>query len=112
MPFDTLQDQALTDMVRLMVVRDGIAGERSWCKGDLGGRKSGEHCLLGWLLVATDWDEAEATRLAVDFLYPALPPKAQRLGVGIMGSLYRFNDSRGRAALLELVDNAIAKAQR
>lgn len=75
----------------------------------MGTRGGHEHCLLGWLLEATEWDAREATRLAQRYLFPALP-EAQRRNAGVMASIYSFNDGRSLVSVLRLVDAALAKA--
>ena len=106
MPFDPLPVDLVDDFTRLRVVRDGVAGQTTWCKGELGAPASETHCLLGWLLVSTDWNVPEATRLAIDYLYPALPEKQRKCNV--MKSLYDYNDKHGRDAVVALIDRAIA----
>jgi len=111
MPFDAMPAEVLDDLARLRIVRDGVSRDHSWCKHELGGRAATQHCLLGWLLVATDWDAQEATRLAFEHLYPALPPSARNENAGVMSSLYQHNDYRGRGAILAVIDRAIERLQ-
>jgi hypothetical protein len=50
----------LSDMAKLRVsVQRG-----DWVVGQVGGQMAAEHCAIGWLLVATDWDRDEAVWLA------------------------------------------------
>ena len=106
MPFDALPDNLVSDLVRLRIVRDGVA--TNWATGELGVETDNNHCLIGWLLVATEWDEAEATRLALEYLHPVLPKRSQR-GPGI-ASIMAFNDELTRNRVLKLVDDGIARA--
>jgi hypothetical protein len=107
MPFDALPAPVLDDLARLHIVRDGVAAENSWDQVSLGGRCATQHCLLGWLLVATDWDVDEAARITVDYLYPALPPSAQKRSPTF--SVSKYNDNHGRAAVLRVIDKAMTR---
>jgi hypothetical protein len=110
MPFDGLPESVVTDMLRLRIARDGI--KRAWGQGPFGAPGAEKHCLVGWLLEATEWDEAETVRLAVDYVYPALPEKAQKPDARMI-SVWQYNDSHTRthAQVLRLMDRAIELAE-
>lgn len=107
MPFDGVPSGWSEDLVRLRVALDGV--RNGWQRGAIGQREAGEHCALGWLLVATDWDRDAATRLALDYVYPALPGGYQK--PERMRSIYRFNDIRGRAQVERLFADAVKLAE-
>ena len=109
MPFDCLPESFVSDLVKLKIALDGVKG--GWRSGSLGRPDEADHCLLGWLLVATDWDTAEATRLALDYVYPALPPKAQ-LKSGRLRSIYNYNDSKRQSRIVQLLDDAVKLAEK
>lgn len=107
MPFDCLPDSAVSDLIKLRIARDGLAG--GWQDGALGLQDEAQHCAIGWLLTATEWNEREATRLIAKYVYPALP-KVPR-GATRISAVYRFNDSHGRDAVVKLFNDAIRLAE-
>jgi hypothetical protein len=113
MPFDCLPEQLLTDLVRLKLARDGIAGHEGWTQHELGLADEPAHCVIGWLLAATDWDAREATRLLVDYVYPALPESAQKQFKGRASAVYHYNDEyyRTQQRVVRLFDDAIRLAE-
>ena len=84
MPFDGVPEGVVSDLVKLCIALDGVC--RRWSNTsigarEIGGRPDAPHCTLGWLLVATDWDRDETTRLALDKSiqhYRRLPVKLTR----------------------------------
>ena len=108
MPFDAMPPQEAEDIVKLRVARDGVGA--GWDTGHLGLNDDQRHCAIGWLLVAADWDTAEATRLAVKYVYPALPPTAQH--AGRLESIYNYNDRGDKQRILKLFNAAIALAEK
>ena len=109
MPFDALHGNVVSDVVRLKVARDGLA--KGWRRMGLGLRGAETHCLLGWLLEASDWDAVEATRLALDYVWPALPERRKRECYGKMRAIYTFNDeASGSEEVLRVLDRAIGNA--
>jgi len=109
MPFDALPGNVVTDIVRLKVARDGLAN--GWRQMGLGTRGEDSHCLLGWLLEASDWDAEEATRLALDYVWAALPERRKRECYGKMRAIYTFNDeASGRAEVVAVLNRAIERA--
>lgn len=111
MPFDALPEHVADDVARLKVVRDGVANPETWCRGQLGETGGGPRCLLGHLLVACGQDTANATRIAVQYLWPALPEISRKHRL-IMPALYSFNDRRSQDDVVALVDRAIAQAEK
>jgi hypothetical protein len=109
MPFDATPREA-EDIVRLRVARDGVGA--GWDFGHLGLEEDQKHCAIGWLLVATDWDEAEATQLALDYVWPALPPAAQAKCQSKIEAIYKYNDNGDKKRILNLFNAAIALAER
>jgi hypothetical protein len=110
MPFDLLPEREAEDIVRLRVARDGVGA--GWTNGTLGLEEDERHCAIGWLLVATDWNEAEATQLALDYVWPALPPAAQAKYQGKIEAIYKYNDNGDRKRVLALFNEAIRLAER
>ena len=110
MPFDLLPEREAEDIVRLRVARDGVGA--GWNTGNLGLEEDQKHCAIGWLLVATDWDEAAATQLALDYVWPALPPAAQAKFKGKIEAIYHFNDSADRKRVLTLFNDALRLAEK
>lgn len=108
MPFDGLPDGLLSDLAKLRVALAGIG--KGWRQCALGGPKAENHCALGWLLVATDWDTDEATRLALNYVYPALPEKARKGPV--MESIYEYNDRRRHTEVVQLFKDAVSLAEK
>jgi|SRR5215472_5858078 len=110
MPFDALPEGLVSDIVKLRMARDGIAG--GWQKGALGLEDDTRHCVIGWLLEAADWDAREATRLLVNYVYPALPEKAKAAAKDRVRAVYTFNDGRhSKRPLIQLLDAAIKLAE-
>lgn len=109
MPFDTLSENVVSDVVRLRVAREGVA--KGWRQMGLGVRGADRHCLLGWLLEASDWDAEEATRLALEHVWPALPERRKRECFGKMRAIYTFNDeASGSGEVVRVLDRAIGNA--
>jgi len=109
MPFDALQGNEVSDVVRLRVARDGLA--KGWRQMGLGERGADSHCLLGWLLEASDWDTEEATRLALEYVWAALPERRKRECYGKMRAIYTFNDeASGSAEVVAVLNRAIERA--
>ena len=114
MPFDGLPQGLLSDMAKLRVALNGVRG-RGWSNRaigarEIGGRPEAPHCAIGWLLVATDWDRDEATRLALDYVYPVLPEKA-RDDHHRMQSISDYNDRGSRVRVVKLFDDALKLAE-
>lgn len=115
MPFDGLPGNLVSDIVKLRIALDGVR-KRGWsdhaigARG-IGGRQEGAHCAIGWLLAATDWDRDETTRLALDYVYPALPEKA-RNDRKRMWSISNYNDRGSRARVEQLFVDAISLAEK
>src|SRR5580765_127232 len=103
MPFDGLPEGLLTDLARLRIALDGVRSGQ-WQTGAIGMGAGDDHCAIGWLMVATDWNEDEALRLALEYVYPALPPKAQKKSR--IASIWRFNDSGSRKRVVRLFEDA------
>jgi hypothetical protein len=114
MPFDGLPEGLVSDVVKLRIALDGVRN-RGWSNRaigarGIGGRPEGKHCAIGWLLVATDWDRDEVTRLALDYVYPALPEKA-RNDQKRMLSISRYNDRGSHKRVEQLFTDAIRIAE-
>lgn len=106
MPFDGLPQGLLSDMAKLRVALDGVRG--NWTPGAVG-KGLPDHCAVGWLLVATDWDSEEATRLALDYVYPALPPRARKRDR--IWSIVNYNDDGGQRRIERLFSDAVKLAE-
>jgi hypothetical protein len=107
MPFDALPEALVTDMAKL---RTALAGVRDrWATFNIGGPDGEAHCAIGWLLVATDWNRDEAVRLALDYVYPALPEKAR--SPERLKSIYNFNDCGSHRRIVRLFENAVMLAE-
>jgi hypothetical protein len=102
-----MPENVVSDVIKLRMARDGLAGN-DWTKNKLGLAKGVPHCVIGWLLQAVEFDEMEAARLVVDYVYPALPTAAKKDRTPIE-AVYRFNDhsSRHRTDVVALLDRAI-----
>jgi hypothetical protein len=113
MPFDCLPEHLLTDLVKLKLARDGIAGDSGWAQSELGLADEPQHCVIGWLLVAADWDAREATRLLVNYVYPVLPESARNGFKGRASAVYHYNDEecRTQQRVVRLFDDAIRLAE-
>lgn len=124
MPFDGTKSQLALDIEKLRFVREKIADKRNWCAGSRYDRL-GRRCLMGWLDVATlenELEDPEAERLARGHLLPLIPDapdldlEGARYAVVITGKasfvVESFNDRCSRYQLVELVDEAIARAEK
>jgi hypothetical protein len=108
MPFDALPEGLLTDMARLRLALDGV--RTNWGTHHVGLQDAEDHCAIGWLLVATDWDRAEAVRLALDYVYPALPDKARNPDSRLR-SIWEYNDRSSHKRMVGLFDDAVRLAE-
>ena len=109
MPFDGLPDGLSEDLVKLRTALAGIKDRAGWAKGRIGLDKDVPHCAIGWLLAATDGDIDETTRLALRYVYPALPPKAQKDAK--LASIWSYNDDGGHKRMVELFSGAVKLAE-
>lgn len=110
MPFDGTNALQSEDLVKLRVALEGVRG-RGWSNHAIGARRpEAPHCALGWLLVATDWDRDETTRLALDYVYPALPESARREG-NRMRAISDYNDRGSRERVVGLFTKAVELAE-
>lgn len=107
MPFDGLPDGLLSDLVKLRIACDGVRS--GWRQGAIG-QGEATHCAIGWLLVATDWDRDEAVRLALDYVYPALPKRAQKPSLRL-DAIWRYNDLHGHEKIERLFSDAVRLAE-
>lgn len=107
MPFDGMPEVRASDLAKLRLALDGV--KRSWAQGRFG-LGSRDHCAIGWLLVATDWDYNETTRLALAYVYPALPERARK--EERMESIWCYNDNGSRERVSRLFTDAIKLAER
>lgn len=108
MPFDSLPEGLLTDLVMLRLALGGV--RRGWKTNAFGQEGAAQHCAIGWLLEATDWDTAETTRLAVRYLYPVLPVSARKRSC--MESIWEYNDNGGRDRIVKLFNDAVKLAEK
>jgi hypothetical protein len=108
MPFDALPESIVSDLVKLRIARDGLASKDGWCQGKFGLENDRSHCVIGWLLKATEYDERESVRLLVKYIYPALPKSAQLSDR--IEAVYRFNDRQRKPAVTKLLDDALRLA--
>lgn len=92
MPFDALPEGLVTDLAKLHIALDGVR-DGGWAAGGLGLQRNDDHCAIGWLLVATEGDRDEATRLALEYVYPALPEQARK--PARLRSIWEYNDAGG-----------------
>jgi hypothetical protein len=107
MPFDGLPQGLLSDMAKLRVALDGV--KRHWAEGKIG-LGDEDHCAIGWLLVATDGNRDETVRLALDYVYPALPARARRDDERL-DSIVQYNDDGSRKRIVRLFTDAVALAE-
>lgn len=107
MPFDALPDIVVSDLVKLKVALAGIS--KRWEADKVGLRGSEQHCAVGWLLVASDWDEREATRLALKYVYPSLPKRAQHPERKVW-SVSDYNDDHSHEAIVQVFEAAVKLA--
>lgn len=107
MPFDALPQEVVSDLVKLRIALDGV--RQHWRSYRVGSPRDAEHCAIGWLLVAADWDRDEATRLALEYVYPALPEKARKKGR--LASVWIYNDTGGRKRIVQLFADAARLAE-
>lgn len=108
MPFDGVPEGLVSDVVKLRVALDGVRG--GWMGRHVGGRNEDKHCAIGWLLEATDWNRDETVRLALQYVYPALPPRRQH-PEDRLASIVQFNDSTGRERIAKLFEDAVRLAE-
>jgi hypothetical protein len=108
MPFDGLPAGLLSDMAKLRVALEGVR-DLGWRQEKIGLRDADRHCALGWLLVATDWDRDETVRLALDYVYPALPEHARK--EERLQSIYHYNDKGSRKRVVRLFEDAVKLAE-
>lgn len=106
MPFDAMPEIVVSDLVKLRIAAEGL--RRGWQQFEFGLEGDETHCAIGWLLVATEWDEAEATRLAVDYLYPALPRRARK--ASRLKSVWKYNDNEDHKDVVALFETAMTLA--
>lgn len=110
MPFDGMPEGLSEDLARLRTALAGIKNRNGWARGSIGLENGMPHCAIGWLLVATDNDLDETTRLALKYVYPALPPKAQKLDK--MCSIWTYNDANAaHERMVKLFDDAVRLAE-
>lgn len=110
MPFDGLPGGLSEDLVRLRTALAGIKNLEGWARGRVGLDKDAPHCALGWLLIATDNNLDATTRLALKYVYPALPPKAQQQDK--IRSIWQYNDAaHSHARMVQLFDDAVRLAE-
>ena len=108
MPFDGVPEGLISDLAKLRIALDGVRG--GWTVGEVGGKHADEHCAIGWLLEATDWDRDETVRLALQYVYPALPPGRQH-PKDRLASIVLFNDATGRKRIAQLFEDAVRLAE-
>jgi len=108
MPFDCLPEGLVSDLVKLRIALDGV--RNGWRRGKVGGKDADTHCAIGWLLIAAEWDTAEATRLALKYVYPALPEKRQDPHARLE-SIWTYNDTGGKRRIVQLFDDAVRLAE-
>jgi hypothetical protein len=95
-------------MAKLRVALEGV--RTNWDTGEVGLRDAEDHCAIGWLLVATDWNREEAVRLALEYVYPALPEKARKPDQRLK-SIWRYNDHGSNRRIVRLFDDAMRLAE-
>lgn len=110
MPFDGMPDGLSEDLVKLRTALAGIKDREGWSQGSIGLDKDAPHCAIGWLLAATDGDLDETTRLALKYVYPALPLKAQK-DAKKLASIWGYNDGGGHKRMVELFSGAVKLAE-
>ena len=108
MPFDGLPEGLVSDMVKLRIALEGVR-DGGWITARVGLTESEPHCAIGWLLVATDWNRDEATRLALEYVYPALPEKARKRAR--LSSIWTYNDAGGHKRIVRLFEDAVRRAE-
>jgi tRNA(Glu) U13 pseudouridine synthase TruD len=108
MPFDGLPEGVVSDLLKLRTALHGV--ENGWEQDRFGLRDDSNHCAIGWLLVAADWNWDEATRLALDYVYPALPVTAQKHER--LRSIWEYNDNGGHERIVKLFNKAIRLAEK
>jgi hypothetical protein len=109
MPFDGLPAGLLSDMAKLRVALEGVRDK--WTTDKVGLQNSVDHCAIGWLLVATDWNRDDAVRLALDYVYPALPQKARRGCDGRLEAIWSYNDDGDQRRIVKLFNDAVRLAE-
>lgn len=105
MPFDMMPEGRREDIVALRTALEGIEGR--WTTGELG--RGEEHCLVGWLLEATGGDEVRTVRLAVDYVWPALPPSKRGKGE-ILQHIMAYNDRHCHESVVGVMRRAVELA--
>lgn len=108
MPFDGVPEGLVSDLVKLRLALDGVRG--GWLKGQLGHKNEDQHCAIGWLLEATDWNRDETVRLALQYVYPALP-LGRQYPKDRLHSIVLFNDTTGRKRIAKLFEDAVRLAE-
>ena len=108
MPFDGLPEGKVCDIAKLRVALAGV--RKGWASYRLGGPEARRHCAIGWLLEATDWDRDATVRLALRYVYPALPVTAR--GADRLQSIWSYNDGGGRKRVVQLFEDAVRLAER
>lgn len=113
MPFDALPEIVVSDLVKLRIARDGIVGKGGWLSGALGRPENPSHCVIGWLLVATEWNEHDAARLLGKYVWPALPEKVRaKVWESRAEAVYTFNDGSGsKERVVRLMNDAVKLAE-
>lgn len=109
MPFDGLPEGLVSDIIKLRIALDGVRAG-GWTRYQIGTSDHVNHCAIGWLLEATEWDMDEATRLALQYVYPALPEKARKQER--LRSIWTYNDGGSRKRVVQLFDDAVRLAER
>ena len=110
MPFDGVPEGVVSDLVKLRIALDGV--RTHWREGAIGRQTDATHCAIGWLLVATEWNRDEAVRLALDYVYPALPEKARDPSEGRLEAIASYNDNGSASRIEKLFTNACQLAER
>jgi hypothetical protein len=110
MPFDGVPEGLVSDLVKLRIALDGV--RTHWREGAIGRQTDATHCAIGWLLVATEWNRDEAVRLALDYVYPALPEKARDPSEGRLEAIASYNDNGSASRIEKLFTNACQLAER
>ena len=110
MPFDGVPEGLVSDLVKLRIALDGV--RTHWREGAIGHQTDATHCAIGWLLVATEWNRDEAVRLALDYVYPALPEKARDPSEGRLEAIASYNDNGSASRIEKLFVGALQLAER
>ena len=110
MPFDGVPEGLVSDLVKLRIALDGV--RTHWTSHKIGLQDEARHCAIGWLLVATEWNRDEAVRLALDYVYPALPEKARDPSEGRLEAIASYNDNGSASRIEKLFTGALQLAER